>query len=82
MTRIEHRWRRKLSDVSGVGPAGEFDLYVLFAMRFKWTPEEVNSLQPEFIDELLAYQAAESWVHDQKEKEAERKRKQAKAGRG
>jgi hypothetical protein len=67
--------------VPGVGAAGDFDLYVLFAMRFKWTPEEVNALEPEFIDELLAYQAAEAWVQEQKAKEAERKRKQAEAGR-
>ena len=65
----------------GVGAAGDFDLYVLMAMRFKWTPEEVNALEPEFIDELLAYQAAEAWVQEQKAKEAERKRKQAAAGR-
>ena len=65
----------------GVGAAGEFDLYVLFAMRFKWTPEEVNALTPEFIDELLADQAAEVWHAEQQEKEAERKRKQAAAGR-
>ncbi len=65
----------------GVGAAGEFDLYVLFAIRFKWTPEEVNALPPEFIDELLAYQAAEVWHAEQQEKEAERKRKQAAAGR-
>ena len=65
----------------GVGAAGEFDLYVLFAMRFKWTPEEVNALTPEFIDELLAYQAAEVWHAEQQETEAERKRKQAAAGR-
>lgn len=65
----------------GVGAAGEFDLYVLFAIRFKWTPEEVNALTPEFIDELLAYQAAEVWHAEQQEKEAERKRKQAAAGR-
>ncbi len=66
----------------GVGAAGEYDLYVLFAMRFKWTPEEVNALDPEFIDELLAYQSAEAWHQEQQEKEAERKRKQAQARRG
>lgn len=57
-------------------------MYVLFAMRFKWTPEEVNALEPEFIDELLAYQAAEAWHAEQQAKEAERKRKQAQAKRG
>ena len=65
----------------GVGAAGEFDLYVLMAIRFRWTPEQVNALAPDFIDELLAYQAAEAWHAEQQEKEAERKRKQTEAGR-
>jgi hypothetical protein len=56
--------------VKGVGAAGAFDLYVLFAMRFKWTPEEVNALEPEFIDELMAYQAAEAWHEEKRAKEA------------
>ncbi len=49
-----------MNDVPGVGECGEYDLYVLFAMRFKWTPEQVNALTPDFIDELLAYQSAEA----------------------
>lgn len=70
-----------MSGVPGVGECGEFDLYVLFAVRFNWTPQEVNALTPEFIDELLAYQAAEAKHEEKLRKDAERKSK-AKAGRG
>lgn len=71
-----------MSSVPGAGAAGEFDLYVLMAIRFKWTPEQVNDLTPDFIDELLAYQAAEAKHEEKQHKDAERKSKQAKAGRG
>lgn len=67
-----------MSNVPGVGEAGEFDLYVLFAIRFKWTPEQVNALTPEFIDELLAYQAAEAKHEEKLRKDAERKSKSGK----
>jgi len=40
--------------------SGEFDLYVLMATRYRWTPEQVNALTPDFLEELLAYQAAEA----------------------
>jgi hypothetical protein len=59
--------------------SGEYDLYVLFATRYRWTPEQVNALDPHYIEELLAYQAAEARYDEQKQKEAEQK---ARAGRG
>ena len=54
----------------------------MFAVRFSWTPEQVNALDPHFLDELLAFQSAEAWWEDEQRKEAERKRKQAEARRG
>ena len=59
--------------------SGEYDLYVLFATRYRWTPEQVNALDPHYIEELLAYQAAEARYDEQRQKEAEQK---ARAGRG
>jgi hypothetical protein len=59
--------------------SGEYDLYVLFATRYRWTPEQVNALDPHYIEELLAYQSAEARHDEQKQKEAEQK---ARAGRG
>lgn len=43
------------------------------AKRFHWTPEQVNALDPHFLDELLAYQAAEARWDEEQNKEAERK---------
>ena len=51
-------------------------------MRFKWTPEQVNALDPHFLEELLAFQGAEARYEEEQQKEAERKRRQAEAGRG
>ena len=62
--------------------AGEFDLYVLCAIRFNWTPEQVNGLDPHFVEELLAFQSAEAWWEDEQHKQAERKQRQAEARRG
>lgn len=61
--------------------AGEFDLYVMLAARYRWTPEQVNALDPHFLDELLAYHAAEARWEEEQRKEAERKARQARAGR-
>ncbi len=54
-------------------------MYVLFATRYRWTPEQVNALDPQYIEELLAYQSAEARFDEQRQKDAEKK---AKAGRG
>lgn len=51
------------------------------ATRYRWTPEQVNALDPQFLDELLAYQAAEGRWDEEQRKEAERKARQARAGR-
>lgn len=61
--------------------AGEYDLYVMMAARHRWTPEQVNDLDPTFLEELLAYHAAEARHDEEQKKEAERKARQARAGR-
>lgn len=65
----------------GVGDCGEYDLYVLFATRYRWTPEQVNDLTPDFIEELLAYQTAEARADEKRHKDAARKQKEAGRGR-
>ena len=55
---------------------------MLFAIRFNWTPEQVNGLDPHFVEELLAFQSAEAWWEDEQHKQAERKQRQAEARRG
>ena len=52
--------------------AGPFDLYVSLAVRYQWTPDQVDALDPDFIEQLLAYQEAEA---------EETKRQQARADR-
>ena len=48
----------------------------MLATRYQWTPEEVNALDPHFLNELLAYQAAEARWDEQQRKDAERKARQ------
>lgn len=75
LKRIENRWFAQLQGVRGAGAAGgEFDLYVAMATRYRWTPEQVNALDPHFIDELLAFQAAEARHEEEARKDAERKK--------
>lgn len=57
--------------------SGEFDLYVILATRYRWTPEQVNALDPHFIDELLAYMAAEARHQEKEAKDAKAKAKSA-----
>lgn len=39
--------------------ARPWDLYVILAARFGWTPDEINRMDPDFVDELMAYLHAE-----------------------
>lgn len=55
--------------------SGEFDLYVAMATRYRWTPEDVNALDPHFLDELLAFQRAEERHNEKARKDAEVKTK-------
>lgn len=64
---------RKLQGVGGDTAAGEYDLYVMMARSYRWTPEQVNALDPHFLDELLAYQAAEARWDEEQRKETERR---------
>lgn len=74
MERVENRWFARLQGVKGVDVAcGEFDLYVVMATRYRWTPEEVNALDPQFLEELLAFQRAEGRHNEKERKDAERK---------
>lgn len=43
----------------------EWDLYVVMAVRYQWTPDEVDGLDPNFLDSLLAYQQAEAMNNKQ-----------------
>ncbi len=50
-------------------------------MRFKWTPEQVNALDSQYLEELLAYLAAEARHDEKQRKDAEAKARQARAGK-
>ena len=45
------------------------------AMRFKWTPEQVNALDPQYLEELLAFLAADARHTEKERKDAEAKAK-------
>jgi hypothetical protein len=38
--------------------AGEHDVYVVFLAEFRLLPQEVDALDPEFVEELLDYLTA------------------------
>lgn len=59
----------------GVDP--EYDSYGMLAERYQWTPEQVDRLDPDYIDYLLARIAAESDYQESERKKAERERKRA-----
>lgn len=71
---MENRWLRHFQKLlSHDQPRGEFDLYVQFAVRFRWTPQQVNALDPNFLEELIAYLNAENRFQEAERREAERK---------
>jgi hypothetical protein len=37
---------------------GEYDIYIVLASHHNWTPEQVNELPVDYIEELLAYHEA------------------------
>lgn len=53
----------------------------MMAAHYRWTPEQVNALDPHFLDELLAYLTAEARWDEEQRKEAERKERQGRTGR-
>lgn len=56
---------------------GRYDLYVLLAERYHWTPEEVGRLDPDFVEELIAKLEAEAGVA---QTESQRARKHGSRG--
>jgi hypothetical protein len=36
-----------------------WDVYVMLADSYHWTPQEVDAMDPDFIDELLAFRSAQ-----------------------
>jgi hypothetical protein len=52
---------------------------VVLAKQFRWTPEQVDRMDPFFVDELMAYIDAEA--EHQKELEKREKRKSGRRGR-
>lgn len=71
---MQARWLKRLK---GHLPAGEacglWDLHVQLAIRFNWTPQQVNEMDPWFVQELTQFIVAE-----QKHQEWERKQTEAK----
>jgi hypothetical protein len=35
-----------------------WDIYVTLADRYQWTPEQVDRMDPDFVDEMTAYMNA------------------------
>ena len=59
------------------GPVGGYDEYITLAVQYNWTPEQVNRMDPDFINEILTRLTAEWDAEKAKRKAEERKRKRA-----
>lgn len=44
----------------------------MLALRFNWTPQEINAMDPDFIDELAARLEAEGIQADKQRKRAKK----------
>lgn len=79
--RVRERWARRF-DGKLKQPAGDWDWYIILADRFGWTPQEVDALDPDFIDELDSWMAADGDYAKVLKKRAEAEaRARAKQGR-
>ena len=56
-------------------PVGEHDVYVSLAERYQWTPDQINDMDPDYIEDLLSRIRADGDVQREKEAQAERERK-------
>jgi hypothetical protein len=54
---------------------GDWDLYVLLADTYQWTPQQVDGLDPDFLTELLAKITARADHADMQRKRDEAKQK-------
>ena len=48
-------------------------MYIAFAERYQWTPDEVNALPADFVDEMAARWKAEAKHEERERAKAERK---------
>lgn len=65
------------------GEVGGYDAYVMLAERYHWTPEQIDRLDPDYIDELLIRMSVEAEYQEAERKKAERERKrEARAQKG
>lgn len=61
MAAVQSRWEQKLAG-SYSGPAGEWDRFVLLALRLGWSEQEIWQSSPDFLDEITARLNAEAAV--------------------
>jgi len=52
----------------------------VLAEKYQWTPEQVNRMDPDFIEEVLARTRAEAEIAEARRKEDERKANRRKRG--
>lgn len=45
-----------------------WDTYVVLANRYNWTPEQVDALDPDFYEQIMAFLRAEGVVEAAKRK--------------
>ena len=69
---LKLQWRAVYDGKHKGGEVGGYDTYVMLAERYHWTPEQVDRLDPDYIDELLMRMSAEADYQEAERKKQER----------
>jgi len=63
------------------GPVGQYDVLIVLARRYNWTPAQVAEMDPDYLEELLTMIRAED-EHEKTRQEREKRRAQRQTRRG
>jgi hypothetical protein len=63
------------------GPVGQFDVLIVLARRYNWTPAQVAEMDPDYLEELLTMIRAED-EHEKTRQEREKRKAERKSRLG
>lgn len=63
------------------GPVGQFDVLIVLARRYNWTPVQVAEMDPDYLEELLTVIRAED-DHEKIRREREKRKSERAQRRG
>ena len=63
------------------GPVGQYDVLIVLARKYNWTPAQVAEMDPDYLEELLTMIRAED-DHERVRQEREKRKAERQARRG